>query len=423
MVIDSGLILLLETAHLGSDPWSESQVVLYQESYFLCKNDIPGCFIHMRNDDPVSAIIMGWVMYHYTRQPRTLFLPEVILQSNGELFKEIDHGYSIRPIEGLLTAENDARNWLGMVSLVYAGESMAVPSLFTLIDLLSWQFIEGARIVLDGEEPFFCDIRGYASTCNEKLSADIHGNCMIIRWQGLFEVNEAIPAAQITDFFQDDPVVAGISTLMSANERFQLYYVVRNFLPVIAIPVRFIEVGSFAGGTFYEICKAMQRHSLPFQGVAIEPDGKACFHEVINYFRDNAVHLAMTSHEAVPLLNRLFAGGRPPEFILIDGDHSYEAVCRDIQDYYRLLAPGGVIMLHDYLPLCTAANQAFISDRMACMPLGVGDACRELLEGRYELNPLDLPRLYPTNPSQTLASQAIIPGVFSTIRAYRKPAV
>ena len=210
---------------------------------------------------------------------------------------------------------------------------------------------------------------------------------------------------------------------MSDNERFQLYYAVRCLLPLIACPVRFIEVGSFAGGTFYEICKAMQRHGIPFQGVAIEPDGKARFHEVIKYFRDNAVHLAMTSHEAAPLLDRLFAGGSLPELILIDGDHSYEAVCRDIQDYYRLLAPGGIIMFHDYLPPCTAKNQAFISDRMAGMPLGVGDACRELLEGLHRLEPLDLPRLYPTNPCQTLASQAIIPGLYSTISAYRKPTI
>jgi hypothetical protein len=423
MVIDSGLILLLEAAHLGSDPWSESQAVLYQEALLLCKNDIPGNFIHLRNEDPAAAIILGWVIFQHTRQPRTLFIPKGFILKYGYLFKELDHGNSIRPIEGFLLVENNARNWLGMVSLVYAGESMILPHFSSLIDLLSWQFTENARILLDGGELFFRKILKYTSTCNEKLFTDIYGSCMIIRWQGTFEVNEAIPVALVADFLQDDPVVAGISTLMSDNERFQLYYAVRSLLPMLARPVRFIEVGSFAGGTFYEICKAMQRHSLPFQGVAIEPDGKACFHEVINYFKDNAVHLAMTSHEAAPLLDRLFAGSSLPELILIDGDHRYEAVLRDIQDYYRLLAPGGIIMFHDYLPPCTEMNQAFISERMAGMSLGVSDACRELLEGLHGLVPLDLPRLYPANPCQTLASQAIIPRVYSTISAYRKPTI
>ena len=244
---------------------------------------------------------------------------------------------------------------------------------------------------------------------------------MIIRWKGRFEVNDAIPASLVADFMQDDPVAAGISTLMSANERFQLYHVVRNHLPMTARPLRFIEVGSFAGGTFYGICKALQRHRVPFQGVAIEPDGKARFHEVIKYFRDNAVHLAMTSHEAAPLLERLFAGYAFPEFILIDGDHSYEAVYSDIHDYYPLLAPGGIIMFHDYLPAYDEYNRDFILERQENCMLGISDACRDILECKYGLLPIKIPLLFPTNPSQTLACKAIIPGVFSTIRAYRKP--
>ena len=41
--------------------------------------------------------------------------------------------------------------------------------------------------------------------------------------------------------------------------------------------------------------------------------------------------------------------GQGLDFILIDGDHSYEGVRRDFETYSGLLAPGGMIALHDIL--------------------------------------------------------------------------
>ena len=86
-----------------------------------------------------------------------------------------------------------------------------------------------------------------------------------------------------------------------------------------------------------------------------------------------------------------------------------------------MLAPGGIIMFHDYLPPLDDQNRAFVIDRKGNDEPSIGEACRELLERDQGLVPIDLPLLFPENPCQTLAYQPIIPGLHSTLRAYRKP--
>lgn len=51
--------------------------------------------------------------------------------------------------------------------------------------------------------------------------------------------------------------------------------------------------------------------------------------------------------EALPILGWLLER-HPADMIFIDGDHSYEAVKRDILAYRRFLAPEGILSGHDY---------------------------------------------------------------------------
>jgi cephalosporin hydroxylase len=57
------------------------------------------------------------------------------------------------------------------------------------------------------------------------------------------------------------------------------------------------------------------------------------------------------SHEDATLrrIERLF-GGAPVDFLVIDGDHSYEGVRRDIELYAPLVRAGGLVVLHDISP-------------------------------------------------------------------------
>jgi predicted O-methyltransferase YrrM len=130
----------------------------------------------------------------------------------------------------------------------------------------------------------------------------------------------------------------------------------------------------------------------------------------------------MFSHQAAPQLQQLFErDGNFPPFIFIDGDHSYKGVRQDIIDYFPLLAPGGIMVFHDYLPPLNDENREGILFHHAGNEPGIRQACEELMENTYGCEVLDIPLLYPTDPTQSQAHLPIIPRVFSTIRAYRKP--
>lgn len=421
MLFDTGFIEILKSLNLDSSLERNSLKLLNQEATGICEMNIPGNFIQLPEGDDASAFLLAWVISRKTRETRTLFLPNSLLSRFSVQFAAFGEKLCILSVDGLLQEKGDARNWLGMVALIHLG-GISTKSLITeTCELLAGQLVENARIVIDGGYPLNNGLLHSQNAILASLSPRIYGNDLVLNWQKGFEPDENIPSSLVADFFQDDPLKRGIPTLMSANERFQLYYTVRELLPPGNSLVRFVEVGSFEGGTFYEVCKAFQRQQSVFQGVSIEPFSSSEFKEVLKNFGSNAVHLEMKSSEAAPILAGLFEFSSLPTFILIDGDHRYDAVCRDIRDYFPLLAPGGIIMFHDYLPPCNEQNREFIVSRKGGDVPSIGEACRELLDEQLGLHPIDLPRLYPTNLGQTMASQPIIPGVYSTIRAYRKP--
>lgn len=56
--------------------------------------------------------------------------------------------------------------------------------------------------------------------------------------------------------------------------------------------------------------------------------------------------------DTVDRLSRLL-GGRPVDFLFLDGDHRLESVRRDFELYVPLVRPGGVVALHDISPRTT----------------------------------------------------------------------
>lgn len=50
---------------------------------------------------------------------------------------------------------------------------------------------------------------------------------------------------------------------------------------------------------------------------------------------------------------RTVLGGKPVDFLFLDGDHRYEAVRRDFELYEPLVRPGGVVAMHDISPRTT----------------------------------------------------------------------
>ena len=236
-----------------------------------------------------------------------------------------------------------------------------------------------------------------------------------------FPLNPILEPDLVQEFYQDDPVAHDIESQMSQNERFQLYYILRKLLPEISAPLRFVEIGSYAGSSLFLTCRTLDRMAVDFHGFTVEPGGTPAFYELLPKLADRVTHLREFSHQAVSELAQIFeSDGNFPLFIFIDGDHSYQGVRQDILDYFPLLAPGGIMAFHDYLPAMNDENREGILFHHGDKEPGIRQACEEIMENIYGCEAIDIFLLYPTDPTQTQAHLPIIPGVFSTIRVYRK---
>jgi predicted O-methyltransferase YrrM len=136
-----------------------------------------------------------------------------------------------------------------------------------------------------------------------------------------------------------------------------------EFAPLLTLlarrrPTVVVEIGTYRGGSFYAFCKVADPHAML---LSIDLPGGLFgggysgeeLHTIRGYgLRTQSLHfLASDSHEESTrdeLANRL--GGRPIEFLMIDGDHRYDGVRRDFELYSPLVGPGGLIALHDILP-------------------------------------------------------------------------
>ncbi|MDV7398787.1 class I SAM-dependent methyltransferase, partial [Arthrospira platensis SPKY1] len=100
--------------------------------------------------------------------------------------------------------------------------------------------------------------------------------------------------------------------------------------------------------------------------------------------------------------------GNYPPYIFVDGDHSYEGVKKDIINYYPLLASGGLMIFHDYLPPLDEQNSSSILFHHGGNEPGIRQACQELMENTYNCEIIEVPLLYPDDPTQTQAYLPII---------------
>lgn len=424
----------------------------------ICTENIPGNFVECGVAGGGSTALMAATIKRYTLQPRWLYafdsfegmpMPTARDRCNGIPADATGWGTgtcaapeaSVREvcaklgvIEIVMPVKGDfrdtlpkMRNGVGAIALLHMDGDWYESTKAILHNLYD-------RVVNDGF--IQVDDYGHWEGCRQavhefealrQIKFDINpidGTGVWFSCPNQFPMNPDLELVLVAEFAEDDPVACGIQSQMSPNERFQLYYALRNLLPNSSSPVRFVEIGSFAGSSLFLTCKALKRIASQLQGFAIEPGGHPQFYEVLKLLQGEVTHLRMFSHQAVPQLQQLFEqDGKLPTFIFVDGDHSYEGVRQDIIDYFPLLAPGGIMMFHDYLPPLNDENREEILFHHAGNEPGIRQACQELMENTYGCEVIDIPLLYPTDPTQSQAYLPIIPGVFSTIRAYRKPQV
>lgn len=429
---------------------------LYSLAKRVCVEDIPGNFVECGVAAGGSTALLATVIRRYSKRVRWHYafdsfegMPQPTAQDKDargidaeatgwgtgtcsapeESVKEIcaKLGVSeiVKPVKGYFEATLPRmRNHAGMIALLHMDGDWYESTKAILHNLYDHVVNNGFVQV---------DDYGYWQGCKKAIhefesSRNIHfeinqidGTGVWFRKPDKFPVNESVPASIVEGFHRTDPACQNIESQMSQNERFQLYYAARELLPAKSTALRFVEIGSWAGASLQLIHEAIKQHTPNVRGFTIEPGGRPQFYEVIKRLENEVAHLRMLSHQAAPQLKQMFEkDGNYPGFMFIDGSHTYEGVRQDIIDFYPLLAPGGLMVFHDFLPPLNDENREAILFHHGGKEPGIRQACEELMEKTYHCEVVDMPLLYPDDPTQTQPHLPIIPGVFSTIRVYRK---
>lgn len=140
-----------------------------------------------------------------------------------------------------------------------------------------------------------------------------------------------------------EPSVLGVARTapvwMTPAERlllFTLVYALR--------PNRYLEIGTFKGGSALLVAGAMDALGTKGRLVCLDPEPQMAPGDWAT-IAHRATMLRGYSPDALPEAERL-AGGRF-DFVLIDGDHSAAGVLRDATGVLTVVAPGAHLVFHD----------------------------------------------------------------------------
>lgn len=122
-------------------------------------------------------------------------------------------------------------------------------------------------------------------------------------------------------------------------------------------PRTVLEIGTARGGTLFLLCEAAHPEAvvisldLPYgRNGGGYPAWKERTYATFARPGQRLVLLRGDSHDPASLRRVEAAlGGRALDFLMIDGDHSYEGVRRDFESYAPLVAADGTIAMHDIL--------------------------------------------------------------------------
>ncbi|MCH6575539.1 MAG: class I SAM-dependent methyltransferase [Bacteroidetes bacterium] len=121
-------------------------------------------------------------------------------------------------------------------------------------------------------------------------------------------------------------------------------------------PKKILEIGTAGGGTLFLLSKIASENATiisidlpggPFGG-ELYPDWKIpifeCFKE-----KSQKIHLLRCNSHLPSSIEKIkkIIGDEKLDFLFIDGDHTYEGVKQDFENYSKLVKLGGIIAFHD----------------------------------------------------------------------------
>ena len=164
-----------------------------------------------------------------------------------------------------------------------------------------------------------------------------------------------------------DPKTEAILSNFQLKEGNVSYYELLIISSLVAFhkPKVVLEIGTFNGNTTLQMAlnapKEAIIHTLdlpPFEVTTKEPILKSDLpfvfekeKKVRKYIKSQIEHkIKQYLGDSTAYNFKLFTKEGLPEFVFIDGGHSYECVKSDTKKALEILAPGGIIIWHDFIP-------------------------------------------------------------------------
>jgi predicted O-methyltransferase YrrM len=122
-------------------------------------------------------------------------------------------------------------------------------------------------------------------------------------------------------------------------------------------PRAVLEIGTAGGGSLFLLSRAAAEDAIV---VSVDlPDGALSYRDSRRSLYERfgrpgqRLHLLRrdSHHPGTPREVAGLLGGRPLDLLFIDGDHRYRGVKMDFEMYAPLVAPTGLVALHDIVPL------------------------------------------------------------------------
>lgn len=164
-------------------------------------------------------------------------------------------------------------------------------------------------------------------------------------------------AYQWTNYFRVGPKIRGLNiNFQSSQVKSEIVSLLKELAK--APPKTVLEIGTATAGTLFMFTQVSQPDAeiisidLPFgrYGAGYLKYRIPLIKAFAN--KNQKMHLLRCdSHEAktIEKLKEILKG-KTIDFLFIDGDHSYEGVKADFENYSPLVTPGGMIAFHDILP-------------------------------------------------------------------------
>jgi len=154
----------------------------------------------------------------------------------------------------------------------------------------------------------------------------------------------------IEDIITSTKKYAGLSPYTNIKPQQNVYEIKHLALTVQKnSPKTVLEIGTAEGGTLYiwsrtlKSCKTLISMDLPRRIPNKKKEFYRQFNNKINYeFIEGDSHSIKTVNKLSNILKH-----KKIDFIFIDGDHSYEGVKKDYENYKSFLSVGGIIAFHD----------------------------------------------------------------------------